>query len=86
MKRSYTVFFVLLINLLHHHTHYGGVLASLSGFYIDNGHDKTVLHHELSPEDQLEVEHEILDLLGLPDRPRRKHIHTSLRWVWKKYK
>lgn len=47
--------------------------ASMSGFYIDNGHDKTVLHQELSPEDQMEVEHEILDLLGLPDRPRKKH-------------
>lgn len=52
--------------------------TSMSGIYIDNGYDKTELQQELSPEDQLEVEHEILDLLGLPDRPRRKHA-PSLR-------
>ncbi|XP_055684451.1 protein 60A [Lutzomyia longipalpis] len=54
-------------------------LASLSGIYVDNGVDQTVMHRTLSQDDQQEVEHEILELLGLPDRPRRRHIHPSLR-------
>lgn len=55
--------------------------ASLSGFYVDNGLDQTVMHRMLSPKDAEHVEHEILELLGLPDRPpRRKHgIHPSMR-------
>lgn len=56
------------------------VFASLSGIYIDNGH-QTMLQHQLTRDETQEVEHEILDLLGLADRPRRKrHIHPSLRW------
>lgn len=55
------------------------VYASLSGIYVDDGH-RTVLQHQLSRDETHEVEHEILDLLGLADRPRRKrHIHPSLR-------
>lgn len=54
--------------------------ATLSGFYVDNGIDQTVMHRMLTPDDTQEVEHEILELLGLPDRPRRnKHMHPSLR-------
>lgn len=57
-----------------------GVYGSLSGFYIDNGIDQTIMHHELTQDDAQEVEHEILELLGLPERPRKKHnIHPSLR-------
>lgn len=58
---------------------YGGILGSLSGFYVDNGMDQTIMHQPLSMDDAQEVEHEILELLGLPDRPRRKHGHPSLR-------
>lgn len=55
------------------------VYASLSGIYVDDGH-QTVLQHQLTRDETHEVEHEILDLLGLADRPRRKrHIHPSLR-------
>lgn len=55
------------------------VYASLSGIYVDDGH-QTVLQHQLTRDETHEVEHEILDLLGLGDRPRRKkHIHPSLR-------
>lgn len=54
------------------------VYASFSGIYVDNGH-QTVLHHQLSRDETHEVEHEILELLGLPDRPRKRHIHPSLR-------
>lgn len=56
------------------------IYGSLSGFYIDNGIDQTVMHHALSQDDVQEVEHEILEMLGLPERPRKKHsIHPSLR-------
>jgi bone morphogenetic protein 7 len=54
------------------------VYASLSGIYVDDGH-QSVLHHQLSRDETYEVEHEILELLGLPDRPRKRHIHPSLR-------
>lgn len=57
----------------------GGIHGSLSGFYVDNGLDQTVMHRSLSQDDAEEVEHEILELLGLPDRPRKKHGHPSLR-------
>ncbi|CAO1378765.1 unnamed protein product [Diamesa tonsa] len=54
------------------------VFASYSGIYVDNGH-QTILNHQLTRDETHEVEHEILDLLGLPDRPRKRHIHPSLR-------
>lgn len=69
---------ILLINLVVLSLIYC-VYASLSGIYVDDG-QQTVLQHQLSRDETHEVEHEILDLLGLADRPRRKrHIHPSLR-------
>lgn len=59
----------------------GGVVATISGWYMDNGLDQTVLHHGLSIDETENVEHEILELLGLPDRPKKKHIHPSLRYA-----
>lgn len=56
-----------------------GLNASLSGLYVDNGVDQTIMHHALTQDDVQEMEHEILELLGLPDRPRKKHIHPSLQ-------
>lgn len=54
--------------------------ASMSGFYVDNGFDQTVMHRMLTPDDAQHVEHEILELLGLPDRPTgRKLRHPSMR-------
>lgn len=44
----------------------------MSGLYIDNGYDQTVIHRLVSQQEKREVEHEILNLLGLPDRP--KHV------------
>ena len=44
-----------------------------SGLYVDNGMDQTVIHRVVSPEEKREVEHEILNLLGLPDRPPKHH-------------
>lgn len=55
-----------------------GAEARLSGVYGDNGHDQTIIHHTLTNNDQREVEHEILELLGLPERPRR-NMDPSLR-------
>ncbi|XP_015607274.1 protein 60A [Cephus cinctus] len=42
----------------------------LSGLYVDNGLDQTVVHRVVTQREKREVEHEILNLLGLPDRPR----------------
>lgn len=48
--------------------------ATLSGLYIDNGLDQTVIQRALSKQEKKEVEHEILNLLGLPDRPRSRRL------------
>ncbi|XP_062559167.1 protein 60A-like [Armigeres subalbatus] len=53
--------------------------VSTSGFYIDNGQGQTIRNNEISHQDRQKIEHEILDLLGLPDRPNKEHIHPSLR-------
>lgn len=45
--------------------------AVLSGLYIDNGVDQTVIHHSMTRHERMVVEHEILELLGLGERPRR---------------
>lgn len=42
----------------------------MSGLYVDNGNDQTVVHRVVSQREKREVEHEILNLLGLPDRPK----------------
>ncbi|XP_034230729.1 protein 60A [Thrips palmi] len=48
----------------------GRAACSLSGLYIDNGVDQTLMQRSLTKHERQEVEHEILSLLGLPDRPR----------------
>ncbi|XP_073995241.1 TGF-beta family member glass bottom boat [Rhodnius prolixus] len=48
--------------------------ASSSGLYIDNGLDQTIVQRALSKQEKREVEHEILNLLGLPDRPRSRRL------------
>lgn len=45
--------------------------CALSGLYIDNGVDQTVIHHSMTRHERQVVEHEILELLGLGERPRR---------------
>lgn len=50
------------------------VTVCTSGFYYDNGLDQTIIDHQMSNQDKYEVEHEILNLLGLPTRPKRKSI------------
>lgn len=41
-----------------------------SGLYIDNGVDQTIVQQFLTRQEKKEVEHEILNLLGLQNRPR----------------
>lgn len=55
------------------------VAASQSGIYIDNGVDQTIMHRALDENDKMDVSYEILEFLGLSERPRRKHGHLSLR-------
>lgn len=45
--------------------------AALSGLYIDNGVDQTIIHHSMTRDERKVVEVEILELLGLGERPRR---------------
>lgn len=52
--------------------------ASLSGFYVDNGNAQTVMRRELTTSDAHKVEHDILELLGLPERPSRSLSHPSM--------
>lgn len=52
------------------------VFAALSGLYIDNGIDQTVIQRVMTLKEKQEVQHEILNLLGLPDRPQEKRIVT----------
>ncbi|XP_058066957.1 protein 60A-like [Anopheles bellator] len=54
-------------------------LVHSSGFYTDNGVDQTVREKSATPHEQEEIEHELLELLGLPDRPNKTHVHPSLR-------
>ncbi|KXJ77555.1 hypothetical protein RP20_CCG007219 [Aedes albopictus] len=54
------------------------VHGGLSGLYVDNGAGQTVMDTMMSSNEQLEIEHEILELLGLPERPRKRHLHSSI--------
>lgn len=42
----------------------------MSGLYIDNGIDQTIVQRFMTKQEKREVEHEILNLLGLQNRPR----------------
>lgn len=46
------------------------IRARLSGLYIDNGVDQTLVQRVMTKQEKQDVEHEILNLLGLPNRPR----------------
>ncbi|KAB0797560.1 hypothetical protein PPYR_08553 [Photinus pyralis] len=51
---------------------------SPAGLYIDNGLDQTIIDRAMSTQEKHEMELEILNLLGLPNRPRRG-INAPLR-------
>ncbi|KAG5862837.1 hypothetical protein JTB14_026879 [Gonioctena quinquepunctata] len=42
-----------------------------SGIYIDNGYDQTTMERFMSTDEKKEMEVEILNVLGLPNRPRK---------------
>lgn len=52
---------------------------TLSGLYVDNGHEQTILAKPLTVDDKIEVEQEILDLLDLPNRKDDSVPHPSLK-------
>lgn len=57
-----------------------GISSSSSpkaGIYVDNGFDQTAIDREMSKVEKHEMELEILNLLGLPNRPKR--ISKSLK-------
>nr|XP_017002006.2 protein 60A [Drosophila takahashii] len=56
------------------------VEATQSGIYIDNGRDQTIMHRVLSEDDKLDVSYEILEFLGIAERPVHLSSHQlSLR-------
>lgn len=42
-----------------------------AGLYVDNGLDQTIIERIMTKQERREMELEILNLLGLPNRPRR---------------
>ncbi|XP_055845986.1 protein 60A-like [Episyrphus balteatus] len=79
MKSNYcpVMYHVMIVIVLF--TNFTILLASQSGIYMDNGVDQTIMHRILDDSERIDVEDEILEFLGLPERPRRKHSHLSLR-------
>lgn len=74
MKQSYWCIFVVFKFLIINCDSVGG---KLSGIYVDNGMQQSVMAHSLSDyeDDKINVENEILELLDLPN-----HLtHPSLR-------
>lgn len=47
------------------------IFTTNSGLYVDNGIDQTVIQRVLSRKEKLQFEREMLNLLGLPRKPRR---------------
>lgn len=52
--------------------------GSKAGIYLDNGFDQTQIDHEMSKVEKQEMELEILNLLGLSQRPK-KTMNGSLK-------
>lgn len=70
VKMKLVLIFVAFSNL-------NQILASLSGLYVDNGRDQTVIERTISRREKLRFERDMLDLLGLPRKPRKSLIHNS---------
>ncbi|XP_043289574.1 protein 60A-like [Venturia canescens] len=49
-----------------------------SGLYVDNGQDQTVIYRLTTQEEKIALEHEILKLLGLPDKPNNVNGKTPM--------
>ena len=52
------------------------VSSTTSGYWADNGVDQTEQIHEMNTRDKRELQHEILTLLGLHQRPKPKGVET----------
>lgn len=50
-----------------------------AGVYVDNGYDQTKIERVMSRQDKREMELEILNLLGLPNRPNRRYANGTLK-------
>ncbi|KAK5646801.1 hypothetical protein RI129_005265 [Pyrocoelia pectoralis] len=72
MDRSLLAIWCLFIYI------YACLAYSPAGLYIDNGLDQTIIDRAMSKQEKHEMELEILNLLGLPNRPRRG-VNTPLR-------
>lgn len=54
--------------------------STQSGIYIDNGKDQTVMERVLNDDDKVDISYEILEFLGIADRPMHHKNHgLSLR-------
>ncbi|XP_060654571.1 protein 60A [Drosophila nasuta] len=54
--------------------------STQSGIYVDNGKDQTVMQRVLNDDDKMDVSYEILEFLGIADRPLHHRNHgLSLR-------
>lgn len=62
---SFCVSFCVIVNIV-------CTSASSSGFYVDNGYDQTIIDYAMTKQEKREVEHEILNILGLPSRPKKR--------------
>lgn len=66
MQRKYVLIIILFLLLI--------VFVSSersSGLYVDNGVDQTVLHKLVNRKQKQDMEHRLLSILGLPERPKR---------------
>lgn len=52
-------------------TFFNPTCAASGAFYADNGREQTVLYKPLAKKDKIELQEEILSLLGLDHRPRK---------------
>lgn len=53
--------------------------TSRPGIYIDNGFDQTVMDMAITEREKRDMELQFLNLLGLPERPRRVSGNPTLR-------
>lgn len=71
MQVSQFLFFILLSYI--HDTS-----AAFSGLYVDNGKGQTVMQRGISRREKMQFERDMLDLLGLPGKPRRTFNNSDL--------
>lgn len=75
-KRSSTVRIVFLIHIL-----FRVYVECRSGWFIDDGVGQTILDEYLPRADTQELQHMVLDLLGLPNQPHLDRFSSTIRLV-----